>query len=61
VTGDAAVGQEIRRVGNDSVEPAFRIFAGNGVEQFEAVAMVKPDKGCVGGENKVRLSADFAD
>jgi len=35
--------QEIRRVGKDGVEPAVGIFGGDGVEQFEAVAVVEPD------------------
>ena len=43
VTGDAAVGEEIRRVGEDGVEAAFGIFGGDGVEQFQTVSMIKPD------------------
>jgi len=39
VAGDAAVGEEIGRVSEDGVEPAFGIFGGDGVEQFEAVAV----------------------
>ena len=32
VTGDAAIREEIRRVGEDGVEPALRIFGGDGVQ-----------------------------
>lgn len=42
VAGDAAVGEEIGRVGKDGVEAAVGIFGGNGVEQFKVVAVVKP-------------------
>ena len=45
VTGDAAVGEKIRRVGKDAVEAALGIFLGNGVEQFEAVAVIEADEG----------------
>ncbi|MDB6122791.1 MAG: hypothetical protein JWQ71_1784 [Pedosphaera sp.] len=47
VTGDAAVGKEIGRVGEDHVEPAFGVFGGDGVEDGEAVVVVEPD--AVGG------------
>jgi hypothetical protein len=43
VATDAAVGRKIRRVGKDGVETACGISGGNGVEQFEAVAVVKPE------------------
>jgi hypothetical protein len=43
MTGDAAVREEVRRVGKDGVEPAFGIFGGDGVEQFEGVAVIEPD------------------
>jgi hypothetical protein len=51
VTGDAAIREEIRRVGEDGVESAVGIFGGDGVEQFEAVAMVQTEEGVVGGED----------
>jgi len=62
VTGDAAVGpasapklrpgrQEIGRVGEDGIEPAFGIFGDDGVEEFQGIAVVKADEGGVGGEN----------
>ena len=49
VTGDAAVGQEIRRVGKDGVEAAFGIFGGDGVKEFQGVAVIKADERVVGG------------
>lgn len=42
VAGDAAVGEEVGRVGKDAVEAALGIFGGNGIEEFEAVAVVEP-------------------
>ena len=42
VAGDATVGEEIWRVGEDAVEAALGIFCGDGVEQFKAVAVIKP-------------------
>ena len=42
VAGDAAVGEEVGRVGEDAVEAAFGVFDGDGVEEFEAVAVVEP-------------------
>jgi hypothetical protein len=54
VTGDAAVGEEIGRVGKNHVEAAFGIFGGDGVEEFEAVAVVKAEEGGVGVEYQVR-------
>jgi hypothetical protein len=51
VATDAAVGKKIRRVGKDGVEAAFGIFGGNGVEQFEAVAVIEAEEGMVGGED----------
>ena len=51
VTGDAAIREEIRRVSKDGVEPALGIFGGDGVEQFEAVAVVQTDERIVGGED----------
>ena len=44
VAGDAAVGQEVGRVGEDGVEAAFGILGSDGVEQLEAVAVVKADE-----------------
>ena len=69
---DAAVGpafapklwrgrQEIRRVGKDGIEPAVGIFGGDGVEQFEAVAVVETDERGVGGENQGRRRGRSAD
>ena len=52
VAGDAAVGEEIGRVGKDAVEAAFGIFDGDGVEEFEAVALVKPERAGGVGENQ---------
>lgn len=43
VTGDAAVGKEIGRVGKDGVEPAVGIFGGDGVEEFQAIALIEPE------------------
>ena len=43
-----------RRVGEDGVEPAVGIFGGDGVEEFEAVAVVEPDAACGVGEGKAR-------
>jgi hypothetical protein len=37
------VGQEIRRVGKDGVEPAIGIFGVDGVQQFEGIAVIEPD------------------
>ena len=45
VAGDAAVGEEVWRVGEDAVEAAFGVFGGDGVEEFEAVALVEADEG----------------
>ena len=39
VAGDAAVGEEVRRVGKDEVDGIF----GEGGEDFEAVALVEGD------------------
>ena len=39
VTGDAAVGKEVRRVGEDKVDGAF----GNGGEDIEAVALIEAE------------------
>ena len=39
VAGDAAVGEEVRRVGEDEVDGGF----GNFFEEFEAVAVVEAD------------------
>src|ERR1700740_580008 len=48
VAGDAAVGEEVGRVGEDEVDGIF----GDGVEDFEAVALVDADLvlGVVEGE-----------
>jgi hypothetical protein len=54
VTGDAAVGEKIRWVGKDAVEAAIGIFGGNGVEEFEAVAVIKAEEGRVGLEQEAR-------
>src|SRR5208282_2271742 len=54
VAGDAAVGEEIGRVGEDAVEAAFGIFGGDGVEQLEAVAVVKPEAAGGVGERQDR-------
>jgi len=43
VATDAAVGEEIGRVGKDAIEAAFGVFSGNGIEEFEAVAVIEPD------------------
>ncbi len=48
VATDAAVGEEIGRVGKDGVEPSgVAVFGVDGVEEFEAVAVVEP-QGAVG-------------
>ena len=68
VAGDTAIGpafaqklrpgrQEIRRVGKDGVEPAVGIFGRDGVEQFEAVAAIKPDAARGVGKGKARQRA----
>ena len=50
MTTDAAVGKKIRRVGKDGVEAAgVAVFGVNGVEQFEAVAVIQSEEGYVGG------------
>jgi hypothetical protein len=54
VATDAAVGEEIGRVGKYHVEAAFGIFGGDGVEEFEAVAVVKAEEGGVGVGYQVR-------
>jgi hypothetical protein len=45
VTGNAAVGQKIGRVGEDGVESAFRIFSRDGVEELETVAVIQIEQG----------------
>ena len=40
VAGDAAVGEEIGRVGENHVEAALGITGGDGVEDFEAVVVI---------------------
>lgn len=47
VAGDAAVGEEVGRVGEDGVEAAGGEAGVEGVEDFEAVALVEPDAGGV--------------
>jgi hypothetical protein len=42
VAVDAAFEREIRRVGKNAVEAALGVFGGDGVEEFEAVAVVEP-------------------
>ena len=61
MAGDTAVGEEVWRVGKDGVEPAFGIFGGNSVEQFEGVAVIKPQPvaGIVEDELGWGRSADF--
>jgi len=54
VAGDAAVGEEIGRVGEDGVEAAFGVFGGDGIEEVEAVALVEADEGRITGENQAR-------
>ena len=49
MAGDAAVGEEIGRVGEDAVETAFGIFGMDGVEEFEGVAVVEADERSVRG------------
>ena len=51
VAGDAAVGEEIGRVGKDGIEPAFRIFGGDGVQEFQRVAVIETDEWGVVGED----------
>jgi hypothetical protein len=51
VTGDAAIREEIGRVGEDGVEPAFGISGGDGVQEFQGIAVIKSDERVVGGEN----------
>lgn len=43
VTGDAAVGEEVGRVGEDHVETAVGVLGGDGVHNLEAVALVEED------------------
>ena len=43
VTGDAAVGEEVGRVGEDHVKTAVGVFGGDGIHHFEAVALVEED------------------
>ena len=51
VTGDAAVREEIRRIGKDGVEAAgVAVLCGDGVEQFEAIAVIQADERRVGGK-----------
>ena len=52
MTGDAAVGQKVWRVGKDGVEPAIGIFGGDGIEEFEGIAAIKAEEWVVGGEGK---------
>ena len=54
---DAAVREEIRRVGKDGVEPAVGIFGRDGVEQFEGITVVQADERSVGGEDEARQGA----
>jgi len=53
VTGDAAVGKEIGRVGEDGVETALRIFGGDGVQELEAIGMVEADERAVVAEDEI--------
>jgi len=51
VAGDAAVGEEIGRVGKDGVESALRIFGRDGVKERETIGVVEAEEGRVVGEN----------
>ena len=53
VAGYAAVGEKIRWVGKDGIEASgVAIFLVDGVEEFKGVAVVKAEKGRVGGVNE---------
>lgn len=47
VASDAAVGEEVRRVGEDGVEAAVGMACGDGIEEGEAVALVEEDAAVV--------------
>jgi len=50
VATDAAVGEEIGRVGENGVEAAgVAVFGVDGIEEFEAVAVVEAEERGVGG------------
>jgi hypothetical protein len=51
VAGDAAIREEIRRVGEDGVEAALGIFGRDGVQEFEGIAVIEAEEGGIGGEN----------
>ena len=54
MAGDAAVREEVRRVGEDAIEATGVAVAGvDGVEEFEAVAVVEADEGRVRGVNEL--------
>lgn len=55
VAGDAAVGEEIRRVGKYGVKPAFRIFGGNGVQEREAIRVVQAHERRIVGKDEMRI------
>jgi len=43
VTGDASIGQEVRRVGKNHVEQPRGMTRGDAVEKLQAIALIKPD------------------
>lgn len=46
MAGDAAVGEKIRRVGENHVEPAFGISGRNRIQDGQTVIIIKPDAVC---------------
>ena len=54
VAGDAAVGEEIGRVGKDGVEAAGISMPGiNGVQQLQTISVIEADEGGVGAEDEL--------
>ena len=52
MAGDAAVGEEIGRVGKDGVEASGISMPGiNGVEEFQTISVIQADEGRVGAED----------
>ena len=43
MTGDTPIRQKVRRIGEHDVEAAVGMFGGDGVEDFETVALVEED------------------
>src|SRR5882724_1011902 len=43
VTSDTSIGEEVRWVGKNAIKSALGIFSRDGIEQLQAVALVKPD------------------